>query len=157
MDAVALAVGGGFSDPLASLLNIPLLLAALGLLRRAAGPRKAREALNTALVCVLIALTLAATLLSSVFADFGSERTAEYPSPEGAYLIQIREVNEGALGGCTQAYCFLSGEGLDLLIGRFTPRPVKLAQTGWGLFDEMVPEWISAKEFTLLGEAYRVP
>ena len=62
-------------------------------------------------------------------------------SPEGKYVAEIIDYDEGALGGSTTVEVRRT-EAVSFFIGRISKNPVILCHRGWGLWDEIDFEWV---------------
>lgn len=107
---------------------------------------------------VLLAIPLAfGLLIGSVFGNFGENTVVrEIKSPNGSYVAQVVDSDQGALGGNTLVEVRAEEKTVDLLVVRFTKRPIRVYTGAWGEFDTLPVEWQDETTLLIKGHAYRV-
>lgn len=74
-------------------------------------------------------------------------------SPDGKYVAEVIDDDQGALGGYTIVQV-KSNESFSFLIGRMYKDPVSLCRRGWGLWDEIEFEWVDEDTLLIDGTEY---
>lgn len=92
--------------------------------------------------------------LCLLLGDFGVTRVMHSkPSPEGKYVAEIIDYDEGALGGSTTVEVRRT-EAISFFIGRISKNPIILCHRGWGLWDEIEFEWVDEDTLLIDGTEY---
>ena len=110
------------------LMLVDLALAAALFLRARAG--KWAKAVAGGLSVLLILPVLLFIGLAFIIGDFGDTAAMSSASPDGAYRVDVRIVDEGALGGRTFYTLWPSGSPLKLPFGT-VGKPLAEFQDGW--------------------------
>ena len=90
--------------------------------------------------------------LSDGFTDYAVNRS--FPSPGGAYRLDVRIVDEGALGGSTYFTLYPSDSPVDLPFGTLG-RPLAEMHKGWIDPDELKVSWRDTETPIINGHLWR--
>lgn len=74
-------------------------------------------------------------------------------SPEGKYVAEVIDDDQGALGGYTIVRV-KRNESFSFLIGEIYKDPVSLCRRGWGLWEEIEYEWLDEDTLLIDGTEY---
>lgn len=77
------------------------------------------------------------------------------PSPDGAYLAQVTDYNQGALGGDTFVEVQKSG-GFDVLLFKITPQPQRIYTGEWGEGETMQIHWKNRRCLVINSMEYEI-
>jgi len=77
-------------------------------------------------------------------------------SPNSAYLAEVIDNDQGALGGSTLVTVTQINKTLNLLIGELKKNPTRIYYGSWGEFDGMVIRWETDTTLYINGNKYEI-
>lgn len=131
------------------------VLAALGCMRCCTGPSGWRKAAAALAVLAAIALALAGPMAWLARHMGISQVLRTVPSPSGAHVAEVVDVDEGALGGATVVRCRCGGGWQGLLL-RLTPASKRLYVGPWGQGEVLTVSWQGEHTVLINGVGYGV-
>lgn len=79
----------------------------------------------------------------------------ELTSPQGSYTAQIIDNSQGAMGGATYVDVQDHRGDVDLLVGRFSRREIRIYSGKTGEYQDLQIEWLDEQTLIINGERYR--
>lgn len=80
---------------------------------------------------------------------------ATYPSPDGAYYVEITDSDQGALGGDTFVRVYRN-QKLNFVLFRIEPKPQHLLTADFGAYQTMTVVWKDSTHVSIDGTVYEV-
>lgn len=105
-------------------------------------------------VLLLLCLLFASTV-KLLFGSFGYQAVVQsVPSPQGTFVAEVIDSDEGALGGDTLFHIRNNRKRIRLLVGQFSKAPVCVYTGEWGEFETMDLYWEDEQTLMINGEEY---
>lgn len=105
----------------------------------------------------LLSMPIAFILFLELFFDLGVNTVVqEIESPNGTYLVQVIDSDQGALGGDTLVEVRRDDCTIDLLVIRLTKTPTCVYRGNWGEYKHMRIEWQDETTLLINGEVYHI-
>ena len=102
---------------------------------------KARQITNIIAVIVLVIPLIIGLLFVTLFGSIGYVKVVRsVPSPNGEYIAEILDSNQGALGGDTIIQ-IQEDKGINCLIFKIEKKPNRIYYGEWGEFDDIDVRW----------------
>lgn len=108
-------------------------------------------------LAILLSMPIAFILFLELFFDLGVNTVVqEIESPDGTYLVQVIDSDQGALGGDTLVEVRRDDRTIDLLVVRLTKSPTCVYRGNWGEYKHMRIEWQDETTLLINGEIYHI-
>ena len=102
---------------------------------------KARQITNIIAVIVLVIPLIIGSLFLTLFGSIGYVKVVRsVPSPNGEYIAEILDSDQGALGGDTIIQ-IQEDKGINCLIFKIEKKPNRIYYGEWGEFDDIDVRW----------------
>lgn len=111
--------------------------------------------LSLILSVLLLLCLLFAFAVKLLFGSFGYQAVVQsVPSPQGTFVAEVIDSDEGALGGDTLVQVRNNRKRVNLLVGQFSKAPVCVYTGEWGEFETMEIDWEDEQTLLINGETY---
>lgn len=107
------------------------------------------------LAILMFVLLLFPTMLSLAFGNFGSNSVVDsVESPQGTYLAEVIDSDQGALGGDTLVTVTNRAKTVSILIGEYSTGSVRVYTGEWGEWETMWIRWEDDKTLLIDNQRY---